>query len=109
MRIPADSRKLEVCLEDSPLPPGEGGAVAPGEGSPLHDDANRRNRGAGCPHPALPRHLLPKGEGLFFDFGQLCLREGDDAPFKKMERYLRNGAARGGQTLVAVHQVFDLS
>jgi len=60
-------------LEDSPLPPGEGGAVAPDEGSPLHDDANRRNRGAGCPHPALPRHLLPKGEGLFFDFGQLCL------------------------------------
>ena len=34
------------------------------------------------------------------------LRGGDDAPFKKMERYLRNGAARGGQTSPA--KVFDL-
>jgi len=46
--------RLEVCyLEDFPLPLGEGGAAAPGQGSPLHDYANRRNRGAGCPHPAL--------------------------------------------------------
>jgi hypothetical protein len=29
------------------------------------------------------------------------LRGGDDAPVKKMERYLRNGAARGGQTFPA--------
>ena len=32
------------------------------------------------------------------------LRGGDDAPFKKMERYLRNGAARGGQTLPKPHK-----
>jgi len=31
-----------------------------------------------------------------------------DAPFKKMERYLRNGAARGGQTTPATKRAFDL-
>jgi hypothetical protein len=44
------------CL--GPYTPGEGGAAAPGEGSPPHDFANRRNRGAGSPHPALSRHLV---------------------------------------------------
>ena len=42
-----------LLLREIPLPSGEGGATAPGEGSPLHDSANRRNRGTGCPHPAL--------------------------------------------------------
>jgi hypothetical protein len=27
---------------------------------------------------------------------------------RKMERYLRNGAARGGQTFASLQQVFDL-
>jgi hypothetical protein len=38
-----------------PLPPGEGGAEAPGEGNPPHDfdRLQNRDRGAGCPHPAL--------------------------------------------------------
>src|SRR5262249_50686177 len=46
-----------------PLPLGEGGAAAPGEGGPPHDLQRLTKSGAGCPHPALPRHLLPEGEG----------------------------------------------
>jgi hypothetical protein len=41
-------------------------------------------------------------------YAKVSLRGGDDAPFKKMERYLSNGAARGGQTIPATKEVFDL-
>ena len=34
--------------------------------------------------------------------------EGTMRRSRKMERYLRNGAARGGQTLVVVDEAFDL-
>jgi hypothetical protein len=79
-RWDADSNglpKSDVCYWMIPSPPGEGGATAPGEGSPPHDLVRclDRDRGAGCPHPALPRHLLPKGEGL--------LRILDSSAFKK--------------------------
>jgi hypothetical protein len=37
MRIPADSQIRGLLFGGFPLPPGEGGAAAPGEGSPPHD------------------------------------------------------------------------
>jgi hypothetical protein len=55
-RLPARA----VCYFAVPSPTGRGWRAAPGEGSPLHDFASRRNRGAGFPHPALRATFSPR-------------------------------------------------
>ena len=74
--------------------------------------AKRRKNVATAARSASASGLLPNVDGwtqtgIVVDFYPL-LRGGDDAPFKKMERYLTNGAERGGQTTPEPKQVFDL-
>src|SRR6476659_4763907 len=70
-RFPADPRKKRPVFRERPSPVGRGWRAAPGEGSPPHDLNNAIYRGAGCPHPALSRHLLPVGEGSIHCFQDL--------------------------------------
>src|SRR5262249_7803165 len=52
--------------------------------NPPHDFVDVRNRGAGYPHPALPRHPLPEGEGFHLKHGPACNSGFIDPPRKKV-------------------------
>ena len=57
------ARFVLMNVSASPLPPGEGGAAAPGEG-PVDSATSNSDRSTGTePSSGASRHLLPRGEG----------------------------------------------
>src|SRR5689334_1524305 len=69
---PARTRKRVFSARVFPLPPGEGGAKAPGEGGPPHDLQRSKDRGAGFPHPALGAPPSPKGRRPSCAYTGIC-------------------------------------
>jgi hypothetical protein len=63
-----------------PLPPGEGGAAAPGEGSPPHDLKKSAKSWGGLPSSGAAAPPSPGGRRTVFQFGQQCLRGGAKDP-----------------------------